>query len=164
MINLNDKAPTFVLENQNGKKISLKDFAGKWLVLYFYPMDNTPGCTKEACDFTEGIKSFEKLNTKVLGVSPDSITSHQKFIKGHALKIDLLSDPDKKVMAAYGAYGAKKTLGIKYHGVIRSTFIISPEGKIAALWYQVKVRVKKKGEKISHSDIVQEKLLELQKA
>ena len=88
-----NKAPVFTLDNQNGKKVKLSDYAGQWLVLYFYPKDNTSGCTREACEFTDNLKAFEIINTTVLGVSPDSVKSHQNFIKKHALKIDLLSDP-----------------------------------------------------------------------
>ena len=132
------KAPAFTLPNQDDKKIALTDFSGMWTVLYFYPKDNTPGCTTEACDFSSGLKGFEKLNAKVLGVSPDSTESHRKFIAKQNLKITLLSDPDKKVLAKYGAWGVKKMYGKESLGVIRSTFIIDPKGKIAHAWYSVK--------------------------
>jgi len=162
MVNIGDQAPDFTLLNQDGKEVSLKDYAGKWLVLYFYPKDNTSGCTKEACDFTDELDNFASLNAAVLGISKDSIESHKKFIHKYNLGIDLLSDPDKTVHKAYGAWGIKKNYGREYEGTIRSTFIISPEGKIAALWRNVKVRVKRKGEEITHASIVQEKLTELQ--
>ena len=147
------KAPTFTAVNQHEKKVSLKDFAGRWLVLYFYPRDNTPGCTTEACDFTSGLKAFEKLDATVLGVSPDSIASHEKFIASYKLKIDLLSDPDKKLLVKYGAWGIKKMYGKEREGVIRSTFIIDPKGKIAHAWYNVKAT--------GHVEKVKAKLAEL---
>ena len=147
------KAPAFTLPNQDDAKVALKDFAGKWVVLYFYPKDNTPGCTTEACDFTSGLKGFEKLNATVLGVSPDSTASHRNFIAKQNLKIDLLSDPDKKVLTKYGAWGIKKLYGKEHLGVIRSTFIIDPKGKIAHAWYSVKAT--------GHAEKVQAKLAEL---
>ena len=162
MIKTGKKAPAFKLPNQDDKIISLKDFAGKWIVLYFYPKDNTSGCTKEACDFTDSLKSYEKLNAVILGVSPDSTESHRNFIKKRSLKIDLLSDPDKKVHKAYGAWGKKKNYGKEYEGVIRSTFIISPDGKVVETWTNVKVRVKRKDEENKHVDVVEERLKELQ--
>jgi len=147
------KAAAFTLPNQDGKKVGLKDYEGKWVVLYFYPKDDTPGCTTEACDFTSGLKAFEKLNATVLGVSADSPESHRKFIAKYKLKITLLSDSDRKVMAKYGAFGIKKMYGKEVEGVIRSTFIIDPGGKIAHVWYGVKAT--------GHVDKVQEKLAEL---
>jgi len=161
MIKAGSKAPIFKLLNQDDKIISTKDFTGKWIVLYFYPKDNTSGCTKEACDFTNSHKSYEKLNAVVLGISPDSTESHRNFIMKHSLKINLLSDPDKKVHKAYGAWGKKKNYGKEYEGVIRSTFIISPDGKVAEIWTNVKVRVKKKDGEVRHADIVRERLVEL---
>jgi len=130
MITTGTKAPDFCLENQDGIEVSLKDNKGKWIVLYFYPKDNTSGCTKEACDFTESFKDYEKLNAVIIGVSPDSTESHRSFIEKQNLGITLLSDPDRKVHKAYGAWGLKKNYGKEYEGVIRSTFIISPDGKI----------------------------------
>ena len=162
MIKTGSKVPDFKLLNQDDKMISLKDFLGKWIVLYFYPKDNTSGCTKEACDFTDSLKSYEKLNAVILGVSPDSTESHRNFIKKRSLKIDLLSDPDKKVHKAYGAWGKKKNYGKEYEGVIRSTFIISPDGKVVETWTNVKVRVKRKDEENKHVDVVEERLKELQ--
>jgi len=132
------KAPAFTLLNQHNQKTKLSDYTGNWVVLYFYPKDDTPGCTTEACEFTAGIKAFEKLNAKVLGMSPDTVEKHQKFIDKYKLKIDLLSDPDKKVLAKYGAYGIKKMYGKETVGVIRSTFIIDPKGKVAHSWRSVK--------------------------
>ncbi|MEW5925575.1 MAG: thioredoxin-dependent thiol peroxidase [Candidatus Zixiibacteriota bacterium] len=147
------KAPAFSLPNQDGKIVKLSDFAGKWAVLYFYPKDDTPGCTTEACEFTGGLKSFEKLNAVVFGVSPDSATSHQKFIEKQNLKITLLSDSDRKVMTRYGAFGTKQMYGKEVQGVIRSTFLIDPKGKIAYAWPNVKAA--------GHADKVREKLAEL---
>ena len=152
-IEIGNKAPNFTLPNQDGKVVRLSEFTGKWVVLYFYPKDNTPGCTTEACEFTDGLKSFEKLNAVVLGVSPDSTTSHQKFIEKQNLKITLLSDCDRKVMMQYGAFGTKKMYGKEVQGVIRSTFLIDPKGRIAWSWPNVKAA--------GHADKVREKLAEL---
>ncbi len=162
MIKAGTKAPDFSLKNQDDKEVSLKENKGKWIVLYFYPKDNTSGCTKEACDFTESLKDYEKLNATVLGVSPDSTESHRNFIEKQSLDITLLSDPDKKAHKAYGAWGMKKNYGKEYEGVIRSTFIISPEGKIAEAWSKVKVRVKRKDGETRHVDVVKERLKGLQ--
>ena len=138
-LKIGNKAPAFTLENQDGKKVKLSDYAGQWLVLSFYPKDNTSGCTREACDFTDNLKGFEKINTTVLGVSPDSVKSHQNFINKHSLKIDLLSDPDHKALEKYGVWQEKSMYGRKYFGVVRSTFLIDPNGKIVHLWEKVKV-------------------------
>ena len=162
MIKAGTKAPNFSLKNQDDKEVSLKDNKGKWIVLYFYPKDNTSGCTKEACDFTESLKDYKKLSAVIMGVSPDSTESHRNFIEKQSLDITLLSDPDKKAHKAYGAWGMKKNYGKEYEGVIRSTFIISPEGKIAEAWSKVKVRVKRKDGETRHVDVVKERLKELQ--
>ena len=132
------KAPTFVLENQAGKTVSLKDFAGERFVIYFYPADDTPGCTKEDCQFNDGLSAFRKLGVKVIGVSPDGAEKHVAFRKKYGLTFDLLSDPEKKVMANYGAYGEKMMYGKKVTGVIRSTFVIGPTGKVEHAWYGVR--------------------------
>ncbi len=134
MIEIGKKAPAFTLEDQNGNKVALKDLAGQWVVLYFYPKDDTPGCTIQACEFTAGIKGFQGLKARVLGCSPDDGESHRKFIAKHKLKIDLLSDPTHKTMAKYGAYGDKVLYGRKFVGVIRSTTIIDPAGEVAHHW------------------------------
>jgi peroxiredoxin Q/BCP len=171
MIKAGTKAPNFSLKNQDDKEVSLKDNKGKWIVIYFYPKDNTSGCTKEACDFTESLKDYKKLNAVIIGVSPDSTESHRDFIEKQSLDITLLSDPDKKAHKAYEAWGMKKNYGKEYEGVIRSTFIISPEGKIAEAWSKVKVRVKRSPDKrrrgqedgeTRHVDVVKERLKELQ--
>jgi peroxiredoxin Q/BCP len=132
------KAPTFTLPNQAGKTVSMKDFAGERFVMYFYPADDTPGCTKEACQFNDGLSAFRKLGVKIVGVSPDSAAKHVAFRKKYGLSFDLLSDPEKKVMTSYGAYGEKMMYGKKVNGVIRSTFVIGPTGKIEHAWYGVR--------------------------
>ncbi|MEW5795036.1 MAG: peroxiredoxin [Candidatus Zixiibacteriota bacterium] len=152
-LDIGAKAPLFSLPNQDGTKVSLKDHAGRWLVLYFYPKDDTPGCTTEACDFTSGLIGFEKLEASVLGVSPDSPASHREFIAKYKLGFPLLSDESKEVLAQYGAWSKKNMYGKETVGVIRSTFLIDPEGKIAHTWYGVKVE--------GHADKVREKLAEL---
>jgi peroxiredoxin Q/BCP len=148
-----DTAPAFSLSNQDDTKTSLKDFKGKWVVLYFYPKDNTSGCTLEAVDFTRASAGLAKMGAVVIGVSPDSIKSHCNFIDKHNLKIMLLSDPDHKVLEKYGVWKLKKLYGREYYGVERSTFLIDPEGKIAKVWRKVKVK--------DHVDEVKETLKEL---
>ncbi len=148
------KAPAFTLPDQDGNKVSLTDLAGKWVVLYFYPKDDTPGCTTEACEFTSGIKAFEKLDAVVYGCSPDSPATHQKFIRKHKLAIGLLSDQDKSVLVKYGAYGEKLMYGKPVTGVIRSTVIIDPAGKVMHHWAKVKAA--------GHADAVKQTLKELQ--
>jgi thioredoxin-dependent peroxiredoxin len=132
------KAPAFTLINQDGAKVSLKDFAGQRVVLYFYPADDTPGCTTEACQFNDELKAFAQLDTVVLGVSPNNEASHIKFREKYGLKFNLLCDPDKKMMEKYGAYGEKILYGKTVIGVIRSTFIIGPTGTIERTWYSIK--------------------------
>lgn len=131
------KAPAFTLMNQSGKSVSLKDFAGTRVVLYFYPADDTPGCTKEACQFNDQLGAFKNLRVAVLGISPDSAIDHAAFRKKYSLKFDLLSDPEKKVMTKYGAFGEKMNYGKKILGVIRSTFVVGPTGTIEHAWYAV---------------------------
>ena len=118
-------APNFSLPNQDNKKTSLSEFKGKWVVLYFYPKDDTSGCTIEACDFTDSLKEIEKLDAVVLGVSADSVESHQKFIVKYKLKINLLSDEQHKVIEKYGAWQLKNMYGKEYYGIVRSTFLIN---------------------------------------
>ncbi len=134
------KAAAFSVENQDGETVSLASFKGKWLVLYFYPRDNTPGCTIEAIDFTALKKEFEKLGAVVVGVSGDSVKSHCSFIEKKDLQIELLSDPTKEMMKAYGVWGLKKFMGKEYMGVIRSTFLIDSSGVIKKVWSPVKVK------------------------
>lgn len=146
-------APAFSLPDQNGEVVSLADFAGKWVVLYFYPKDDTPGCTTEACQFSDGIEAFSGLDAVVLGVSPDTPASHAKFIAKYDLKLTLLADPEHEVLAAYGAWGEKKMYGKTVQGVTRSTVLIDPEGRIAHHWPNVKAD--------GHAAAVRERLAQL---
>jgi peroxiredoxin Q/BCP len=130
-------APDFTLTDTAGRQVSLKDLAGKDIILYFYPKDDTPGCTKEACGFRDGWKDLAKANVVVLGVSADDAASHQKFAIKYKLPFTLLSDPDRKVMRQYGAYGEKVMYGKKTKGVIRSTVWIGPDGKVKKHWAKV---------------------------
>ncbi|MEY2834137.1 MAG: hypothetical protein RLZZ574_3397 [Cyanobacteriota bacterium] len=139
-------APDFSAKDQNDTIVSLQDYLDRWLVLYFYPKDNTPGCTTEAKDFTAYAKEFEEIGAEIIGVSPDSAKSHCKFIDKHNLSLKLLSDPDHEVIEAYGAWRLKKFMGKEYMGVVRSTFLISPDRKIVRVWD--KVRVKSHVEKV----------------
>ena len=131
------KAPDFTLANAEGKKVSLSDFKGKDVVVYFYPKDDTPGCTKEACGFRDLWKELQRAGVVVLGVSPDAGASHQKFTAKYRLPFTLLSDPDKKVMQAWGAFGEKMMYGKKTQGVIRSTVWIGPDGVVKKHWKRV---------------------------
>jgi len=131
------KAPAFTLLDTNGKKVSLKDFLGEHVFLYFYPKDDTPGCTKEACGFRDHWKEFKKLGAVVVGVSPDGPERHTKFIEKYKLPFTLLCDPDRKLMTEYGAYGEKMMYGKKTVGVIRSTVWIGPDGKVIKHWKRV---------------------------
>jgi peroxiredoxin Q/BCP len=130
-------APAFTLPDADGNKVSLRALRGKWVVLYFYPRDNTPGCTKEACGFRDRHPRLTTRNAVVLGVSPDSEASHQKFRQQHKLPFVLLSDPNRKVMEKYGAFGEKMMYGKKTKGVIRSTVVIDPKGRVAKHWKRV---------------------------
>ncbi|RTJ52351.1 thioredoxin-dependent thiol peroxidase [Campylobacter jejuni] len=139
-LNIGDKAPQFELLNQDGVKIALKDFIGKKVILYFYPKDNTPGCTTEACDFSLNYYKFGDKNAVIIGISPDSVASHEKFISKFDLKHVLLSDSEKEVAKAYGVLGLKKNYGKEYEGLIRSTFVIDETGKIAQIYSNVRVK------------------------
>ena len=136
-IQVGKAAPTFTLPDADGRSVSLADFAGKDVILYFYPRDDTPGCTKEACGFRDSWKEIQKRGAIVLGVSPDSAESHRKFAGKYKLPFLLLSDPDKKVMTRYGAWGEKMMYGKKTVGVIRSTVWIGPDGKVKKHWARV---------------------------
>ena len=140
MITPGKQPPAFSLKDQDGVTVKLKDLWGKWTVLYFYPKDDTPGCTKQACGFSENLVEFQSIakDCVVLGVSPDSVESHKKFVEKYDLSITLLSDPDKKVLKAYDAWGMKKNYGKEYEGGIRSTFIIDPEGVIQESMHNVR--------------------------
>ena len=140
MPKLGQKAPAFSLPSTSGSKVSLGDFAGKQVVLYFYPRDNTPGCTVEACDFRDQHSALQKAGAVVLGVSADSLKSHAGFRAKYQLPFDLLVDEGSKVASAYGAFGEKLMYGRKVQGTIRSTFLIDEQGKLAAVWSPVKVQ------------------------
>ena len=131
-------APSFTLPDASGAQVSLGQYAGDWLVLYFYPRDDTPGCTTEACEFTSMWDDFAALGAKVVGVSPDKGAAHQRFIEKYKLRVTLLSDPDKRMLTAYGAFGQKLMYGKPVLGVIRSTVIIDPKGRVAKHWPTVK--------------------------
>jgi peroxiredoxin Q/BCP len=139
MLDEGDRAPDFELESDAGETVSLGDFAGKWLILYFYPRDNTPGCTREAQAFSEAAARISKLGAAVAGVSKDSVKSHCGFKEKYALKLPLLSDPSLAVHKKYGAYGTKTMYGKKVEGVLRTTYVIDPKGKIAKVFPSVKV-------------------------
>jgi peroxiredoxin Q/BCP len=138
-IEIGRSAPRFCLTDQEGKQVCTGDLMGKWTVLYFYPKDNTPGCTMEAKDFTCEVEKFSNEGAQIVGVSPDSEKSHLKFIGKHDLKITLLSDPEHMVLESFGAWKAKKMYGREFMGVERSTFLIDPEGTVRKLWRKVKV-------------------------
>ena len=133
-------APDFSAAGSGGKTYALSDYAGKWLVLYFYPKDDTPGCTTEANDFTGLSEQFSAKNASILGVSKDTVAKHDKFIAKHDLSVDLLSDEDGAVCEAYGVWVEKKMYGKTYMGIQRATFLITPDGKIAKVWPKVRVK------------------------
>ena len=153
-LEVGQKAPEFATPNQRGEISKLADFAGQWLVLYFYPKDNTPGCSTEAIDFTALSPQFQQLNAVILGVSPDSEKSHCRFIEKHNLTIQLLSDTEHQLAEIYQVWGLKKFMGKEYMGIRRSTFLIDPQGNIAYIWSNVKVK--------AHAEAVLKKLEELQ--
>jgi len=136
-LKIGDKAPDFELLDQENKKIKLSDFKGKKIILYFYPRDDTPGCTIEACSFRDNIKKLKDKNIEVIGISNDNQISHEKFSKKFSLSFKLLCDTDKKISKAYGVYEKKNFMGRKYMGITRSTFIIDENGKIQKIFYKV---------------------------
>ncbi|HNC75348.1 MAG TPA: thioredoxin-dependent thiol peroxidase [Elusimicrobiota bacterium] len=138
MLEIGDKAPAFTALDQDGKKVSLSDFKGKQVVLYFYPKDMTPGCTVEACAFRDGHGALQKAGAVVLGVSKDPVPSHKKFSDKFSLPFSLLADEDLKIMKAYGAWGEKSLYGRKFMGTLRVTYIINSNGKIKAVFKKVK--------------------------
>lgn len=156
MIEIGKPAPDFSLKNQADQDVRLSDFDGQWVVLYFYPRDNTPGCTVEACEFTEGVEEFAALDAVVLGCSPDTTRKHRNFIDKFDLKISLLSDPDHEVMEEYQAWGEKKMYGRTFMGVKRSTVIIDPSGNVAHHWRNVRAK--------GHAQKVRDKLETLRSA
>ncbi len=155
MLKTSDTVPDFCLPNQDEEEICFRDIKGNWIVLYFYPKDNTPGCTTEACDFTAMVPDFRELNATVIGVSPDSPARHRNFITKQNLKITLLSDEKQELCNIFGVWQQKKMCGKEYMGVVRSTYIINPSGNIVASWGNVKVK--------GHVEEVKNKLKELQK-
>ncbi|MEJ2371482.1 MAG: thioredoxin-dependent thiol peroxidase [Gemmatimonadales bacterium] len=138
MIDIGTVAPDFELEADSGQTIRLADYRGKRVVLYFYPKDDTSGCTKQACGFRDRLPAFEARDLVVLGVSPDGVRSHERFRDKYGLNFPLLSDPDHSVAAAYGAWGKKKMYGREYAGILRSTFIIGTDGRVEAVYAKVK--------------------------
>ena len=138
-LKIGDKAPDFLIPDYDGEEVALSGFRGKKVVLYFYPKDNTPGCTKEACSFRDGHAEIKKRGAVVLGVSVDSVSSHTKFRDKYALNFPLLSDINKDVVQAYGVWKEKSLYGRKFMGIERTTFIIDEEGKIASIFPKVKV-------------------------
>ncbi|PIF04128.1 MAG: thioredoxin-dependent thiol peroxidase [Arcobacter sp.] len=166
MLKIGDAAPAFCIQNQDEIEICLRDLKGKWIVLYFYPRDNTPGCTTQACDFTQALPQFEDLDAVILGVSPDTPKKHKNFIEKYNLEITLLADTKKTTCEAYGVWQLKKFMGRESMGVVRTTFIIDPKGNIAAIFDKVSVRKKTKKDGITnevlHIDLVKEELQKLQ--
>ncbi len=154
-LEIGQKAPLFSAEIDGGNKISLSDYLGKWIVLYFYPKDNTSGCTKEACEFRDNMERITSADAVVLGVSPDNVKSHNGFIDKFSLNFNLIADPEKTICNLYEVMGEKSLYGKKYFGVIRSTFIIDPKGEIQDIFSNVKVD--------GHVDKVISKLIELKK-
>lgn len=154
MLEVGQKAPEFCLPNQDDVEICLRDLKGKWIVLYFYPKDSTPGCTTEACEFTEAMPEFGNMDAIILGVSADSTKRHRNFIEKKDLTITLLSDESTEMIQEYGVWQLKKNYGKEYMGIVRSTFIIDPKGVVQAVWDKVRVK--------GHVEAVKEKLKELQ--
>lgn len=140
MIQLNKKAPAFSLPDQDGVVHTLKQYAGKKVLLYFYPKDDTPGCTTEACNFRDGYKEFKKMGLVILGVSADAVKSHKKFADKYELPFPLLSDETKEVCEAYGVWKMKKFMGREYMGITRSSFLIDEKGNLAKIYQEVKAK------------------------
>ena len=153
-LEVGSEAPSFCAKDTYGEQHCLDDYYGKWVVVYFYPKDNTPGCTVEAIDFTARKAEFATMDAEIIGVSGDSEMSHQKFTDKHDLDITLLSDPEKDIMESYGAWKEKKMYGKTFLGIIRSTVLIDPDGKVAHVWPKVKAK--------GHAAEVKVRLAELQ--
>lgn len=139
-LQIGDAAPSFSLPANGGKTVSLSDYAGRKLVIYFYPKDNTPGCTTEAIDFTAAVKDFDKANTEIIGVSADSVKKHENFIEKHKLGITLVSDEEQKMLSDYGVWVEKNMYGRKFMGIERATYLIGTDGTIEQIWRKVKVK------------------------
>jgi len=137
-LSIGAKAPAFKMPDETGKTRTLTEFKGSWLVLYFYPKDSTPGCTIEAIDFSANVKKFAKANASILGISADSLKAHCNFIAKQNLKVSLLSDEKHEMLNDYGVWQKKKLYGREFMGIVRSTFLIDPKGKIAFIWPKVK--------------------------
>ena len=140
MLKINSKAPTFTSKSTSKKNYSLKDSIGKYVVLYFYPKDDTPGCTIETNDFNKLLLSFKKLNCEVYGISKDNLTSHDKFKDKYKIKFDLLADEELKLLKKYKVWGKKKFMGREFMGTVRSTYLIDKKGKVLKTWTNVKVK------------------------
>ncbi|HXK81223.1 MAG TPA: thioredoxin-dependent thiol peroxidase [Bacteroidales bacterium] len=140
VLKVGEKAPDFIGKNQNGEYVKLQDFKGKKLILYFYPKDNTPGCTSEACDLRDNYNMWLSKGYQVIGISPDSENSHIKFIEKYNLPFDLISDTEKTILKSYGAWGEKKMYGKTYEGVLRTTYIINENGIIEEVFTKVKTK------------------------
>ena len=153
MLDIGNTIPDFCLPNQDEEEICFRDIKGRWIVLYFYPRDNTPGCTTEASDFTDELTDFRELDAVVIGVSPDTPRKHRNFIAKHNLKITLLADTEKELAKKFGVWQLKKSYGREYMGIVRSTFLISPDGKLAYKWEKVRVK--------GHVQEVKKRLIEL---
>jgi peroxiredoxin Q/BCP len=154
MLQIGDKIQNFCLQNQDEVEICLRDLSGKWIVIYFYPKASTPGCTIEACDFTDALEEFNDMDAIILGISADSVKRLKNFSEKKELKVILLSDEEHKVLEQFGVWQLKKNYGKEYMGIVRSTFIIDPNGIIQAVWEKVRVK--------GHVEEVKEKLKELQ--
>ena len=137
MLNVGDTAPLFTLPDQDGVEHTLKDYRGQWVLIYFYPKDNTPGCTVEACALRDEFPTFGKLKAKIFGVSADTVASHKKFATKYKLPFTLLADPEKGMLKEYGVWGKKKFMGREYDGITRSSYLINPEGKIEKVYEKV---------------------------
>ena len=165
-LEIGTQAPEFCIPNQDEVEICLRDLKGKWIVLYFYPKDNTTGCSTPAYDFTQAEPQFDDLDAVILGISPDSCKKHRNFIIKKNLDITLLSDEDKTVCSLYGVWQQKKMAGHEYMGIVRTTYLIDPTGIISAVWNKVRVRIKKKIDgnlvELLHVDNVKDELIKLQ--
>lgn len=153
-LEIGTQAPAINADTEGGGKLNLEDYKGKWVILYFYPKDNTPGCTKEACSFNDNLSALTEMGAEVIGVSPDSAKSHDKFVEKFNLKFHLVADPEKEICKAYDIMGEKKLFGKVYFGVKRSTYIIDPDGVIQYVYKSVKVA--------GHTEQVMKRLTKLQ--